>query len=79
MLYYFNIRTSAGLIEDPEGSTHPDLQAVRRQALSEIRTLIAEGDRKGEDRRSWSFEITDRANEPALTIRFSEAEKPAGR
>jgi hypothetical protein len=75
MLYYFNIHTSAGLIEDPEGSTHPDLQAARRQALSEARTLIAEGDRKGEDRRSWSFEIMNRANESVLTVGFSEAEK----
>jgi hypothetical protein len=79
MLYYFNIRTSSGVIEDPEGSTLPDLQAARRKALSDARRMIAEGDSKGEDRRSWSFEIMDRANQPALAIRFSEAETPTGR
>ena len=79
MLYYFNIRTPGGVIEDPEGLTLPDLQAARRKALSDARRMIAEGDSKGEDRRSWSFEVMDRANEPALAIRFSEAETPTGR
>ena len=78
-LYYFNIRTASSMIEDPEGSTHPDLKAARRQALSEARKLIAEGDRQGEDRRGWSFEIMDRANRPVLTVPFSEGEKRANR
>ena len=33
MLCYFNVRTSSGVIEDPEGSTHPDLEAARRPAI----------------------------------------------
>jgi hypothetical protein len=78
-LYYFNIRTAGGMIEDPEGSVHPDLQAAREQALSEARRIVAEGDRQGEDRRSWSFEIMDRGNRPVLTIRFSDLGRAAGR
>jgi hypothetical protein len=34
--------------------------------------MIAEGDQKGEDRRSWRFEIMDRANQQVLTVAFSE-------
>jgi hypothetical protein len=75
-LYYFNIRTESGVVEDPEGGTHPDLQAAREKALASARDIIAEGDREGEDRRSWRFEIMDRANEHALTVMFSEALDP---
>lgn len=75
-LYYFNIRTESGVIEDPEGNVHNDLQAARKEALATARDLIAEGDRKGEDRRSWRVEIMDRANQHVLTIMFSEALDP---
>jgi hypothetical protein len=72
-LYYFNIRTESGVIEDPEGNVHTDLQAARKEALASARDLIAEGDRVGEDRRSWRFEIMNRANQHVLTVMFSEA------
>jgi hypothetical protein len=72
VLYYFNIRTGGGLVEDPEGDTYPDLRAAREEALAEARDMIAEGDQIGEDRRSWRFEITDRANQHVLTVEFLE-------
>jgi hypothetical protein len=79
-LYYFNVRTERGVIEDPEGETYPDLQAVRAAATAKARDMIPEGDQKGEDRRSWQVEIMDRANQPVLTVMFSEAldPKPSG-
>jgi hypothetical protein len=75
-LYYFNVRTGSGIIEDPEGDTHPSLQAAREDALAQARALIAEGDQKGEDRRSWRVEIMDRANQHMLTVAFSEVLDP---
>lgn len=69
-LYYFNIRTASGVIEDPEGDTCASLQAAREMALARARDIIAEGDRIGEDRRSWCVEIMNRANEQVLTIPF---------
>ena len=75
-LYYFNVRTESGIIEDPEGDTHPSLQAAREDALAKARAMIAEGDQKGEDRRSWRFEIMDRANQQVLTVAFSEVLDP---
>lgn len=72
-LYYFNIRTEDDLVEDPEGDTYPDLQTAREAAIAKARIMIAEGDQKGEERRSWRVEIMDRANQHVLTIMFSEA------
>jgi hypothetical protein len=71
-LYYFNIRTTSGLIEDQEGDTYPSLQIARKDALFKARDMIMEGDQKGEDRHDWSFEIMDRANQRVLTVAFSE-------
>lgn len=77
-LYYFNVRTPGGVIEDPEGNTCAGLQGARDRALSDARSQIAEGDLKGEDRRGWRFEIMDRANKPVLTVAFLEALGPNG-
>jgi hypothetical protein len=74
-LYYFNIRTPSGLIEDPEGDKYPSLQIARKDALAKANAMIAEGDQKGEDRHDWSFEIMDRAHQLVLTVRFSESSK----
>ena len=74
-LYYFNVRTLSGLIEDPEGETYPSLQIAREDALAKARDMIAEGDQKGEDRRGWRFEIMDRASQHVLTVTFSESSK----
>jgi hypothetical protein len=38
--------------------------------------MIAEGDQKGEDRRSWHVEIMDRANQQVLAVAFSEVLRP---
>ena len=74
-LYYFNIRTPSGLIEDPEGETYPSLRVARKDALAKASAMIAEGNQKGEDRRGWRFEIMDRANQQVLTVTFSESSK----
>jgi len=34
---------------------------------------MAEGDQKGEGRRSWRFEIMDRANRQVLAVAFANA------
>ena len=75
-LYYFNIRTGSALLEDPEGDTYSDLHAARGGAITKARDMLAEGDRKGEDRRSWRVEVMDRANRHVLTVGFSEALDP---
>ncbi|WP_134499939.1 DUF6894 family protein [Microvirga pakistanensis] len=76
VLYYFNVRTGGGVIEDPEGQVYSDLQAMRVAVTAKVRDMIAEGDQKGEDLRSWRIKIMDRANQPVLTMMFSEALDP---
>jgi len=75
-LYYFNVRTESSLMEDPEGNRYPDLQAARDVASVMVHDMIAEGDQKGEDRRGWHVEITDRANQPVLTVAFADVLGP---
>lgn len=75
-LYYFNIRTEGGLIEDPEGEVCSDIQSAQAKALTEASALLLQGDRTGENRRVWCFEITDRANQHVLTVAFSKAAEP---
>jgi hypothetical protein len=72
-LYYFNVRTDHGLVEDPKGLTLPDLTAALHEALALARRSLAQGDRKGQDRRSWCVEIMDRADQHLLTVAFTEA------
>jgi hypothetical protein len=75
-LYYFNIRTEDGLVEDPEGNRYSDLQAARAAAVAQAQDMITEGDQKGQDRRSWCVEIMDRANQQVLTVAFSDVLDP---
>lgn len=72
-LYYFNIRTGAGVVDtDSEGLTLPDLTAALHEALALARQGLLEGDRMGKDRRRWQVEIMSRANQHLLTVKFSE-------
>jgi hypothetical protein len=71
-LYYFSIRTENSFEGDSEGDRYPDLQAARDVAVAMAQEMIAEGDQKSEDRRSWQVEITNRANQPVLTVAFAE-------
>ena len=75
-LYYFNLRTESGRIDDPEGDTYPNFQAARENALTKARDMIAQGNQKDEDQRGWRFEIMDRANQPVLTVAFAEVLDP---
>jgi len=65
-----------GFDGDSEGLTLRNQDAAHQEALARARELIAAGDQKGEDRRNWRYEITDRANQPVLTVLFSEALDP---
>ena len=40
-----------------KGLRTPAFQIAQKDALAKTRTMIAEGDQKGEDRHDWSFEI----------------------
>jgi len=57
--YFFHIRSSDGIIEDPDGSDLPDLDAARREAELSARDLLADLLRQGVALDGQAFEITD--------------------
>jgi hypothetical protein len=66
--YYLHIRDEEGrLVEDPDGSELPDLEAARAEALTGARAVLAEKVRAGELIGDQRFEITDEAG-TVLTI-----------
>jgi hypothetical protein len=69
-------RTPSGIIDDPKGEAYLSLGTARKDALVKARDMIVEGNQKGEDRHDWSFETTDRADQPVLTVAFSEIVGP---
>ncbi|MER2249686.1 hypothetical protein ABS772_07130 [Methylorubrum podarium] len=74
--YFFNIRHRPGpdgLAEDHEGDELADITAAREHALSEARTMITRD--QLDIVRDWmtcSFEISDEAGQPVLTVPFSD-------
>ena len=72
-LYYFNIRTEAGVLDtDSEGLTLPDLTAALDEALALARQSLLEGSSNGKDRRHWQVEITNPSHQHLLTVKFAE-------
>ena len=74
--YFFNVRHRpgpAGLARDPEGEELADANAGRERALTAARAMIARDQLV--TIRDWmdcTFEITDEAGQPVLTVPFSD-------
>lgn len=71
--FYFHIRDGSGLIEDPDGSDLPDLDAARAEALASAREILANRLRSGEVLDGQSIEITDAAGEVLATVPLKDA------
>jgi hypothetical protein len=57
--YYFHIRSSAGLIRDPDGTELPDLAAALAEAERSARDLLADLLKAGDVVDGQAFEISD--------------------
>jgi hypothetical protein len=57
--YYLHIRDGDRLVEDPDGSDLPDLDAARAEALESARNILAAKVKAGELIDDKRFEITD--------------------
>jgi len=57
--YFFHIRTSEGIIRDPDGTVLPDLAAARVEAELSARDLLADLLRQGITLDGQMFEISD--------------------
>jgi hypothetical protein len=69
--FYFHYRTDDALLEDHEGSVHPDLDAAEAHAAELGRSLLRVALRKGQDPRApRSIEITDESGADQLYVVF---------
>ena len=71
--YHFNVQNGTGFVEDEEGRELPDLDAVRCEALTGIRSILAEDVRKGFLDLAGRIEVLDETGARVLTVPFAEA------
>lgn len=70
MRYYFHVRDGDRLLEDPDGSDLPNLDAAREEALAGARLLLSEKLQRGEVIDGQRFEITDASGEVLEIVPF---------
>jgi hypothetical protein len=77
-LFYLHIRQGDGrILEDPDGSDVPDINAARAEAIEGIRDLLAAAIKRGDDDvLNESIIITDNAGRELMTIPYVEALPP---
>ena len=70
--YYFRIQTGDHVVEDEEGSPHPDLQAARAYAVMAARELLAAVIRWGEEIPPDRVIVIDEEERELLTVFTTE-------
>ena len=71
--YFFHVRDGANFIEDAEGVELPDLGAVREEAMSAAREMLAEKLYRGEVLDGQKFVVMDGAGDVVDEIPFRSA------
>ncbi len=72
-LYFLNIRDGADLIEDPDGTNLPNVEAACREAIANARDILASKVRAGELVDGQIFEITDESGVVRATVPLRDA------
>jgi len=70
--FYFHLRHSDGLVEDPDGSELADLEAAIEEAKAGVRALVAESIRENKLLQPTTIEITDDKGNVLDTVTFRE-------
>lgn len=71
--FFFHIRDGATLIEDPEGSVLPNIEAAREEAMQAARQILASKILAGEVVDGQTFEIIDETGAMCATLPFKDA------
>ena len=74
--FFLHIREAERLVEDPDGSDLPDLDAARAEAAAAAREIAAERLRAGKGLDARRFEIRDEAGRLLATVPFPEVPGP---
>jgi hypothetical protein len=77
--FYFNFHNSVGFVADEEGRELRNLEAVRREALKGIRSVIAAEVEKGRLDLTGKMTIHDGNHAEVIVITFDEALTIKGR
>jgi hypothetical protein len=72
-VYFFNIISAAGTLEDYEGTELPDLEQAQAEAIEDARSLMGDAMRDGHDISSRRIEICDDAGDVLRVVLFTDA------
>jgi hypothetical protein len=72
-LYYFHIHGPNGTTVDEEGSDLADMAAVREEALTAVREIVADSIRRGDGRDGREMRVADDTGKLVLTVPFRDA------
>ena len=70
--FFLHIRDGDELLEDPDGSDHPDLETARAEAIAGARDLLAAQLKAGKPLDGQQIEICDEAGRLLATVRFRD-------
>ena len=76
-VFYLHMRDGDRLIEDPDGSDLPDIEAAREEARISARHLLADRLRAGKVVDGQRFEIVDEAGELRAVVMMRDVLKLA--
>jgi uncharacterized protein DUF6894 len=74
--FFLHLRDGGQLLEDPEGSELPGLDAARADALAAAREIAAERLKAGAPPIAGEFEIRDGAGRLLATVPFPQVSDP---
>ena len=75
--FFFHLWDTKAFVPDPAGTNLPDLAAVRQRAKLDAQEILADGQRRGEDRSHWMIEVRNEADQIVLTAPVTQAEASA--
>jgi hypothetical protein len=75
--FFFHLWDTKAFVPDPNGAELPDLIAVRQKVELNAQEILADGQRRGEDRSHWMLEVRNEADQIVLTTPVSQAAAPA--
>lgn len=75
--FFLHIRDGDSLIEDPDGSVFPDIEAARAEALASARDILAGHLKAGRILNGQCIEIVDELGILHDTVQMKDAIRPA--
>ena len=74
--FFFHSRTASLLVEDPEGTEFPTLEAARAEAIIDLRQMAAEALQQDRPVDNLHIDIHDSAGRLLATVSASDALRP---